>query len=82
MVLCVYILAAFDDADDFPVSENRGKQTVRSLSLILLLYNFHIEEEFCKSNGTMGIFKENSLRDNLTDALLRSIQKVEDLVLT
>lgn len=81
----MYIFSASDDADDFHVFENRGKETARSLSLILLLYNLHIEEEFCKSNGKTDIFKENFLRDkthSLTDALLRSVQKVKDVVLT
>lgn len=75
----VYIFAASDDVDDFPVCENRGKQTARSLCLILLLYNLHIEEEFCKSNGKTDIFKENSLWDkthNLTTKIIKIIIKI------
>lgn len=62
--MCVYIFAASDDADDFPVFENRGKQTVRSLCLILLLQNLHIKEKFGKSNVKTDIFKEKSLRQD------------------
>lgn len=85
--VCVYIFAASDDAYDFPAFEKRGKQTARSLSLILCFTICTLRKNFAKYNGKTenSLFKENSLRDethNLTNALLRSIQKVKDLILT
>lgn len=58
--MCIYIYAASDDAADFPVFENKigEKQTARSPSPILFLYNLHVEGELCRSSGKRNLFKD------------------------
>lgn len=82
---CVYVFAASDDADDFPAFEKRGKQIARSFLSSSALQFAHYGRILQNLMERQIFFKENSLRDetyNLTYTLLRSIQKVKNLILT
>ena len=85
--MCVYTYAASDKAADFPVFENKieeSKQLVPHLSSFFFTI-YTLRESFADLMEREIFSKRTLLRNkthNLTDALLRSVQKVKHLVPT